>query len=375
MSNGSETLRDRFRNLLRTNPEEKPAPKAATARPPPPSSPPRPPLTIRAPASVAPAGPARSSTPPADVDFQAFAPKSAAAPEKIDETELVKLGPALLNGVKIVLEDSLPAFPYFANEVLEAAERPEIEMAEMTRLVSRDPLIAAQVLKVANSAMYSRGTPVTDLREAISRLGLREVASIAAIASSQALMNASVKAALAAYPALWRRVWIHSIATSIGTASWLASNMGGAHAPTAFIGGLLHDVGKMVALQGFAHALEYQTVPKLSDRHLALLIERTHIPIGVRVATQSKFPEPVLVVCRDHHRPPAADATGERELNALVVVSVMEEVLAGTPVDDATLSAAVQRAKIMRLDQRLAGTLAASVRVAREKAENILAAA
>jgi putative nucleotidyltransferase with HDIG domain len=365
------TIRDRLRNLVGGKPEPEPAPPRPAVPAPPPGF-----DRFRTSSAVVPAAP-RPQTPVADIDFMSFVPKSfSSEPEApVDEAELAKLEAPLLAAVRTVLDEAAPSFPWFANEVLEAAEKPDVEIAEMTKLVSRDPLIAAQVLKVANSAQYSRGTKVADLRDAINRVGLREVAGIAAIASAQALMSPSLRWVVGEYPGVWRRVWTHAIATSIATAGWLASNLGGVRAPSAFLGGLLHDVGKMVALQGFGAALKSRRVPRLTGRQLSVLIEKTHLEIGVRVAKVSGFPESVLQMCRDHHAAPGEDAAQHRELNTLVVVAVMEEVLAGMPPDAAWIAAAVARARLLRIDSRLAGGLATVVREAREKAETILAAA
>jgi HD-like signal output (HDOD) protein len=322
-----------------------------------------------------------------DADFLAFAPRRPRimVEDAIDEAVLADFEVSLRGGLRVALEESPASFPWFAQEILAAAEHPEADAATLTRLVARDPLIAAQVLRVANSAHYSRGTPVTDLRSAVARLGLREVASIAAVACTQALMNPTRRRAVQEFPGLWRRIWIHAIASSLATSAWLSSHGASADAPVGFMCGLLHDVGKMVGLQGLGFALTdipargdlfngLQGDVRIPEAYAAALLERMHVSVGVRLATRSRFPDALIAACRDHHAAPAAGAQN-RVLNTVVVVAVVEEILAGNTIDATWMDVALQRAACLRLNPNTLSNLAGVIRSSREKAEAILASA
>jgi HD-like signal output (HDOD) protein len=45
-------------------------------------------------------------------------------------------------------------------------------MHEITALVERDPRLAAQILRISNSAQYARGSRINDIRTAVGRMGL-----------------------------------------------------------------------------------------------------------------------------------------------------------------------------------------------------------
>ena len=80
----------------------------------------------------------------------------------------------------------LPPPPQVVSEVMrltrgEAAGRthPTRAPAELAQLIQRDMALAGQVMRVANSALYARRTPVVTLPQAIAWLGIREIRNIA----------------------------------------------------------------------------------------------------------------------------------------------------------------------------------------------------
>ncbi len=54
-------------------------------------------------------------------------------------------------------------------------EEDRADMAEISILVSNDPSLVVQVLKIVNCAYYALPRPVTDLKYAIAFLGLAEI--------------------------------------------------------------------------------------------------------------------------------------------------------------------------------------------------------
>jgi HD-like signal output (HDOD) protein len=79
----------------------------------------------------------------------------------------------------------LPPPPEVASEVMRlthgdaANDAADTSAAELARLIQRDLALAGQVMRVANSALYARRTPVVSLPQAIAWLGIREVRNIA----------------------------------------------------------------------------------------------------------------------------------------------------------------------------------------------------
>jgi len=270
---------------------------------------------------------------------------------------------------QLILSGTPSSFPWFAVQVLNAVDRPDMDATRLAEIISRDALIAAQVLRTANSAHYSRGISTTDLREAIARLGLVEVADITAIASAQALVRPASRDS-SDYLALSADLWTHSIVTSMA-AGWLARHLGGAHAPVVFMGGLLHDVGKILSLQAVERGIRERRIPRLSLSHTRQLIDLTHVDVGVQMAAACRFPDSILAICRDHHQPTVGQPF-ERELHVCVLADVLDDLIAGANVSTPDLANAVGGARALRMDQAYVDAFAREVAGARAKAAAVL---
>jgi len=93
----------------------------------------------------------------------------------------------------------LPPPPQIAAEVMRltrgdavAGEAGDTSAQELAQLIQRDIALAGQVMRVANSALYARRTPVVTLPQAIAWLGIREIRNIAfAVAVQGQVFNSS----------------------------------------------------------------------------------------------------------------------------------------------------------------------------------------
>ena len=75
----------------------------------------------------------------------------------------------------IASAEGLPSPPTVALEVLRLTRDPDAGFEDLTQVISRDPVLAARLLKLANSAMFARGAAVTSLDQATARLGMKTV--------------------------------------------------------------------------------------------------------------------------------------------------------------------------------------------------------
>jgi len=85
----------------------------------------------------------------------------------------------------------LPMLPKVATLVLELVNDVDSDMVTLAKLIQTDPALAGHVMRIANSAAFSTAVKMSSLQQAISRLGMRNVADIALAASmGPALFNA-----------------------------------------------------------------------------------------------------------------------------------------------------------------------------------------
>src|SRR5688572_24166373 len=73
---------------------------------------------------------------------------------------------------------SLPSLPSIAIQVLDLAQRPEADIAEIARVISKDPALATKILRTVNSSFYGRSQHVSTVSHALVILGLQSVKTL-----------------------------------------------------------------------------------------------------------------------------------------------------------------------------------------------------
>ncbi len=134
--------------------------------------------------------------------------------------------------------DKLPTQPdlYFA--ISRALGDPDASTNEIARLITGDALLAAKVLRVSNSAYFSRGRPIADLKSAVMRLGLEVVRRV--VLAAEVFPNSADSG------------FQKDIQARAMRASFLAGRMlNGPSAELAATAALLAEVGRL--LPGFAN--------------------------------------------------------------------------------------------------------------------------
>jgi putative nucleotidyltransferase with HDIG domain len=189
----------------------------------------------------------------------------------------------------------VPPYPPVALRVQEALGRKEVGLAEVARLVGADAVLAAAILRCANSAMFRRGAPVTDLPQALTRIGAAEVMRLL-------LASALSSGAQAVGPlvAARRLIWVEGLTAAAVTQE--LARLRGLRAEEAFVVGLLHDFGKVVAATAFEAILEDRRAETGHPLETWLaLLARQHVSVGVTIAERWGLPPLVGEVIAAHH--------------------------------------------------------------------------
>jgi len=174
---------------------------------------------------------------------------------QLRETDTVVLGSgyadarALTTSVVEKLERSfgggrleLPSLPEVALKIRRALADEDVSVGEIARLLGADPALAARTLRIANSAMFYRGSrPITSLNGAVSQLGYKMVRNVTlSFAAQQVFIGYGSRALHDLISAVWR----HSVHTAV-ISHMLARVRAKLNADEAFLAGLLHEVGKL----------------------------------------------------------------------------------------------------------------------------------
>lgn len=73
----------------------------------------------------------------------------------------------------ISASSKLPVLPHSATQLIALADDPNLYAAQLEAVISGDPVLAARILHVSNSALFARHNEVTNLGAAITLLGVR----------------------------------------------------------------------------------------------------------------------------------------------------------------------------------------------------------
>ena len=203
---------------------------------------------------------------------------------------------------KAALVQGLKTFPAVAQKVMAILGDPGFKIMDVARAVRDDPALGAKVMRVANSAFYSRGKEVTSFDQAIVRLGRNSVREVIAAVATMELFEDS--------RGIGRRFRDHCAATaSISQA--LVRRLAPALGEGAFLVGLLHDIGKLLLIS--AGERLYETAPDeyLAKPDRAHLLELDalgfdHAVLAGQVLWRWQIPDPVPQVVAWHHQPALA---------------------------------------------------------------------
>lgn len=195
----------------------------------------------------------------------------------------------------------LPAMPAVAIEVLQSMVGADTDIDTLARHITQDQVIAARVLRVANSPFYGLQSRVGSIHDAIVVVGLSAIRSL--------VLAASVMSGLPAIRSPGfnqKRFWRHVLGTAVA-AQALARPL--KRPPEAlFLAGLLHDIGRLAMLVLYPE--DFTTVLGIAAARDCRLeeAERSHFgydhsEVGAALAQRWNFPADIVDALAWHHRP------------------------------------------------------------------------
>src|SRR5918993_4539421 len=135
---------------------------------------------------------------------------------------------------------SLPSLPSIAIQVLDLAQRPEADIAEIARVISKDPALATKILRTVNSSFYGRSQHVSTVSHSLVILGLQSVKTL--VLGFSLVSNLSkTKAKGFKHLEYWKRSIFAATA-----ARTIAAKIGVVQQEEAFLTALLMDIGMLV---------------------------------------------------------------------------------------------------------------------------------
>lgn len=200
--------------------------------------------------------------------------------------------------------NQLASMPDIAFRINDLLDDDNSSAADIGQLIEQDPSLSIVLLKLANSALYNNGAPITAISRAVMTVGAREVRDIAfGVCASNAFEG--IPNDLVTMEDFWTHSLYCAAATkAVGDAARIRSQ------DSLFMAGLLHDIGQLVM---------YSQRPKDSRQALRLGLERSdgqltwqaerdvfgfdHMQVGAALARLWRLPDYLQQALLYHHHP------------------------------------------------------------------------
>jgi len=195
---------------------------------------------------------------------------------------------------------SLPARNQTAQQLQSILSAQDYDIHEILDLVESDQALTAEVLRAANSPFFGGLSEITTIRNAVVRIGGPEVVRL----SLAAVEKDSYRVQNPQFSAIMTPLWDHAMGVAMA-ARWLARRLGFRDLESeSFIGGLLHDVGKLILirviddLESQGRLSEAVPSPVLNE-----VLDTAHCRYGALLLEHWSLPAIYTTVVREHHSP------------------------------------------------------------------------
>jgi putative nucleotidyltransferase with HDIG domain len=196
----------------------------------------------------------------------------------------------------------LPTLPTIFTEFNKLINSPYVSNKKISELIKTDQAMVVKILKLSNSAMYGKRQEISNLTNAITYLGLETLKNIILQIALVRMFQFKDNKIPDFNPASF---WQHSIATA-HFATLIEKKLRLPHNENFYIGGLLHDIGKVLIYQFYPQKFEDIVLIQIEDEVADFEAEREvlgvdHAEIGGVLAEKWKFDKSIMNAIQYHH--------------------------------------------------------------------------
>lgn len=202
----------------------------------------------------------------------------------------------------------LRPFPATASRLMTACNDLSVTVRELAQIIKCDPGLTMKLLQIANSPLYGFSGEIRSIDHATVVLGMRAIRDLAVSTAVGEVFDSGHPATAQ----IRKQLWQHSLAC--GCVARLLSEYAEDVVPDeAFLGGVIHDVGKLFILDydsvGYAQLVcdsSLHGLPPAETEKYGL----PHTVVGQRCAQEWGLPDEIIDVIGSHHEPEEADFGG-----------------------------------------------------------------
>lgn len=222
--------------------------------------------------------------------------------------------------IMIMTAGDLPTIPVVATKVMQLIENESATAEELAKVVASDPAVAARVLKISNSSFYGCQRQIQTLSHAIVVLGFGTLKSL--------VVAASVKQVYQPYGLTEKMLWEHSFGAGLAS-RMIAKETRLASEEEAFLGGLFHDIGKIIMntlnKQQFQDVMQRCYNDDISFEEAERQVySYTHSEVGGMVIKKWNFPDMLMHAVLNHHTFEFSKDEDSYQVNLTSIVSLAD---------------------------------------------------
>jgi putative nucleotidyltransferase with HDIG domain len=212
----------------------------------------------------------------------------------------------------------LPSIPDVAGKVITLVNNPDASFTRIAEEISKDQAITTNVLKLCNSAYFSRGKEILSVERAAVTLGTKEVKDIVFVAATKSILDKEI----IGYDLAKGDLWKHGLAVAVLSKHIAMLKKKNEIADVAFTGSIIHDVGKTV-LALYVQSAFKEIISLVESKQITFqsaereVMGFDHQEIGEKILTKWSFPQILKDIVRYHHEP--ENAPNESKLLVSIV--------------------------------------------------------
>ena len=229
--------------------------------------------------------------------------------------------------------DTVRAIPQIVLKVIRMIQDEKSHIYNVAREMRQDQVISAKVLRICNSAYFSKKIDVKSIDRALILLGEKQVLKLILSSAFEDFFTNSSQG----YSMCKGGLFYHAVGTAM-ICEKLADLTGIAVPSVAYTAGLLHDIGKVVLDQymGDSYPFFYRRTQVEGDE--LIMVEReafgiSHDEVGEMLAKRWSLPDSIGDIIRHHHCP--EDASTDVELAHVVYLAdlIMSRTMVGQELE------------------------------------------
>jgi len=206
----------------------------------------------------------------------------------------------IVDGIK-----DLPTLPTIIMKVVEIINNPKSSVRDIKSIIENDYVQTVRVLRLANSSYYGFPQKISTITTAIVLLGFNEIKNLLLSSSVYDLFTSHSNVKKYFFDHL--KFLDHSIGVAIA-ARLIAEAVRYEEPEELFVGGLLHDIGRVVQKQFLSEDFEKLMLNVIKTDSLIYKKEKrilgyTHTEVGMLLAKKWKMTEKIINIIAYHHRP------------------------------------------------------------------------